>query len=78
MHWLKAARLTALDGQGVAMAQRVLVADELRKGRLTQPFGPVLDRKDFNYCLIYPQNRLRKPALVKFRVWLIELAHAER
>jgi LysR family glycine cleavage system transcriptional activator len=67
----------ALDGQGVAMAQQVLVAEELRKKRLVQPFGPALDRKNFTYYLIYPQNRLRKPALRKFRAWLTEVVLAE-
>jgi LysR family transcriptional regulator, glycine cleavage system transcriptional activator len=60
----------ALDGQGVAVAQKAFVAEDLKSGRLIQPFGPVLDRGDFTYYLIYPENRLRKPAFRQFRTWL--------
>lgn len=67
----------ALDGQGVAIAQRVLLADDLRAKRLVQPFGPTLDRQNFTYYLIYPPNRLRKPAFRQFRNWLIEQAQTE-
>jgi LysR family transcriptional regulator, glycine cleavage system transcriptional activator len=60
----------ALDGQGVAIAQRAFVAQDLEAGRLVQPFGPIVDRGDFTYYLIYPENRLRKPAFRQFRAWL--------
>jgi LysR family transcriptional regulator, glycine cleavage system transcriptional activator len=67
----------ALEGQGVALAQRVLVSDDLSSGRLVEPFGPVLDRGDYTYYLIFPRNRARNPAFRKFRAWLIERAHAD-
>ncbi|MGY2805725.1 MULTISPECIES: transcriptional regulator GcvA [unclassified Bradyrhizobium] len=67
----------ALDSQGVAIAQRVLVADDLRARRLVQPFGPTLDREGFTYYLIYPQKSLRKPAFRQFRSWLVEQTQAE-
>jgi LysR family transcriptional regulator, glycine cleavage system transcriptional activator len=62
----------ALDGQGLAIAQHAFVAEDLKAGRLMQPFGPVLDRGNFTYYLIYPENRLRKPAFRQFRAWLKE------
>jgi LysR family glycine cleavage system transcriptional activator len=61
----------AVEGQGLAIAQKVLVVDDLRAKRLVQPFGPTLDRQDFTYYLIYPRNRLRNPAFRNFRNWLI-------
>lgn len=42
----------ALDGQGVALMSRALIADELRSGRLIQPFGPDLPGQPFH--LTYP------------------------
>jgi LysR family transcriptional regulator, glycine cleavage system transcriptional activator len=60
----------ALDGQGVAIAQRAFVAEDIEAGRLVQPFGPILDRGEFTYYLIYPEDRLRKFAFRRFRIWL--------
>lgn len=67
----------ALEGQGVAMAQRVLVSDDLAAGRLIEPLGMVLDRGEFTYYLVYPRNRSRNPAFRQFRAWLIEQAQAQ-
>jgi LysR family glycine cleavage system transcriptional activator len=64
----------ALEGQGVVMAQRVLVADDLEAGRLIEPLDTVLDRGEFTYYLVYPRNRSRNPAFRQFRAWLIEQA----
>jgi LysR family transcriptional regulator, glycine cleavage system transcriptional activator len=66
----------ALEGQGIAMAQRVLVSDELATGRLIEPLDAILDRGEFTYYLVYPRNRSRNPAFRKFRAWLIEQAQA--
>jgi LysR family glycine cleavage system transcriptional activator len=63
-----------LEGQGVMIAQRELFLDDLKKGRLVQPFAHTLDRGDFTYYFIYPRNRLRNPAFRRFRVWLLEQA----
>jgi LysR family transcriptional regulator, glycine cleavage system transcriptional activator len=68
----------ARDGQGVAIAQRVLIEDDLRSKKLIQSFGPTLDRKSFTYYLIYPNNRLRKPAFRHFRNWLLEQAQQQK
>jgi LysR family transcriptional regulator, glycine cleavage system transcriptional activator len=64
----------AIEGQGIAIAQKILIDDELQRRRLIQPFGPSCDRGDFTYYLIYPKNRLRNPSFRKFRSWLVEQA----
>lgn len=64
----------ALEGQGVMVAQRALFSDDLRSGRLVQPFDTMLDRGAFTYYFIYPRNRMRNPAFRRFRVWLLEQA----
>jgi LysR family transcriptional regulator, glycine cleavage system transcriptional activator len=62
----------AIEGQGVAIAQRFLVEDDLRRRRLVQPFGITCDRGNFTYYLIYPKNRLRNPSFRTFRQWLVQ------
>jgi LysR family glycine cleavage system transcriptional activator len=61
-----------LEGFGIMIAQKELFADDLRNGRLVQPFAFEFDRGDFTYYLIYPRDRLRKPAFRRFRAWLLE------
>jgi LysR family glycine cleavage system transcriptional activator len=61
----------AIEGQGVAVAPKVFVAEDMRKRRLIQPFGPAVDRANFTYYLIYPRNRLRSRAFREFRSWLL-------
>lgn len=60
-----------LEGFGIMMAQRELFAEDIRSGRLVQPFPFALDRGDFTYYLIYPRDRLRKPAFRRFRGWIL-------
>jgi LysR family glycine cleavage system transcriptional activator len=64
----------AIEGQGIAIAQKLLVDDDLQRRRLVQPFELSCDRGDFTYYLIYPKNRLRNPSFRKFRSWLVEQA----
>jgi LysR family transcriptional regulator, glycine cleavage system transcriptional activator len=68
------ANQAALEGQGVAIAQRILVLEDLAAGRLIEPLGTALDRGNFTYYLVYPKNRSRKPAFRQFRAWLIQQA----
>jgi LysR family glycine cleavage system transcriptional activator len=67
----------AIDGQGVAIAQRVLVTEELRSGRLVQLFGPTLDRGSYTYYLIYPEKSLRKGAFRRFQKWISTKVRSE-
>ena len=65
-----------LEGQGIMMAQRLLFAEDIRAGRLVQPFDTVLDRSPFTYYFIYPRNRLRNLGFRRFRTWLLKQALA--
>jgi len=64
----------AIEGQGIAIAQKFLVEDDLRRRRLVQPFAITCDRGNYTYYLIYPKNRLRNPSFRTFRQWLGEQA----
>lgn len=64
----------ALDGQGIALMSKALIADELARGRLVQPFGPDLHAKPFH--LVYPEERLREPAIAAVREWVLGLRSA--
>jgi len=64
----------AIEGQGIAIAQKFLVEDDLRRRRLVQPFAITCDRGNYTYYLIYPKNRLRTPSFRTFRQWLGEQA----
>jgi len=61
----------AIAGQGVALLNTALVADELARGTLVQPFGPMLDGLD--YQLVYPLATENDPALAALREWLVHL-----
>jgi LysR family transcriptional regulator, glycine cleavage system transcriptional activator len=58
----------ALSGQGVALISRVLVADELERGLLVQPFGPELQGAPFQ--LAWPRARSDDPAVLALRAWI--------
>ena len=61
----------ALAGQGVAMVTPALWRDELRAGRLVQPFDAVGHEGSF-YWLVYPKTRRQVAKLRAFRDWLLE------
>jgi LysR family transcriptional regulator, glycine cleavage system transcriptional activator len=65
------AATAAIDGQGVALMSRHLIADELERGRLVQPFGPTLEGKPFH--LVYPEARRNDPAIRAVRDWVLTL-----
>lgn len=58
----------AIAGQGVALLDAALVADELQRGTLIIPFGPELDGLD--YHLVYPATGGDDPAIAALRTWL--------
>lgn len=60
----------AIAGQGVAMLDMALVADELTQGALVQPFGPQLD--GFAYYLVSAPEASRNPAFQALRAWLLD------
>lgn len=59
----------AIGAQGVALIGRELIEDELREGRLVQPFGPELPGKAFH--LVYPENRRDDPTIRAIRDWVM-------
>ena len=61
----------AVAGQGVAMGRHWLALDDLKAGRLVQPFGPVMDG-GFAYYLVAPPDSFRRPRVTAFCDWLIE------
>ncbi|WP_192985703.1 LysR substrate-binding domain-containing protein [Pseudomonas sp. EggHat1] len=59
----------AVGAQGVALMSRQLIEDELKEGRLVQPFGPELEGKPF--FLVYPENRRHDPTILAVREWIM-------
>ncbi|MDM0117017.1 transcriptional regulator GcvA [Variovorax sp. J22R133] len=64
--------MAAAEGQGVAIAQRFLVENDLREGRLVAPFKQnVVDMGDYTYYLITPSHREEGKNMKTFRAWLM-------
>jgi DNA-binding transcriptional LysR family regulator len=61
----------ALSGQGVALCDPLLFAEDLRQGRLVRPFDASLD-DGYGYYLITHPEALGDTAIALFRSWLIE------
>ena len=61
----------AARGHGVAMAQQVLVSDELANGKLVRPFSFVLSEGSYTYYLVYPKSHLSNAEFNLFRTWLL-------
>ena len=62
----------AIAGQGVALINLALVADELRTGLLRQPFGTTLEGHDFH--LVWPERDDKDVDATAVRGWLLEEA----
>ncbi|MFM0221301.1 transcriptional regulator GcvA [Paraburkholderia dipogonis] len=67
------AYFAATQGHGVAIAQRVLITEDLDSGRLVMPFSFVLDEGAFTYYLVYPKSRISSPEFTAFREWLLSV-----
>jgi DNA-binding transcriptional LysR family regulator len=61
----------ALSGQGVALVDTNLFAEEIRTGRLVKPFDVTVDNGYGYYLLTHPEG-LADTAIALFRSWLIE------
>ncbi|MDZ7840992.1 MAG: transcriptional regulator GcvA [Gammaproteobacteria bacterium] len=59
----------ATDGLGVALGRSLLVADDLRAGRLVEPFGPRLQAR-YAYWFVLPRSQALSERLVRVRDWL--------
>jgi len=63
----------ALDGQGVALGDSTLVADDLAAGRLVRPFSMVLKGPaQFAYHLVHAPARAEEPLIKAFRRWVLD------
>jgi DNA-binding transcriptional LysR family regulator len=60
----------ALSGQGIALVDTRLFAEEIRAGRLVSPFGATLD-DGYGYYLTTHPEVLGDTAIALFRSWLI-------
>lgn len=58
----------AIAGHGVALASLLLVADELARGTLVQPFGPTLP--GYIYSLVYREDSAQSEHIVALRDWI--------
>ncbi len=60
----------AAAGLGVAMGHRAFMAQDLRQGRLVEPFDFELPSESA-YYLAFPEDRLGQPRIMAFREWLM-------
>jgi len=60
----------AMVGMGVALMPKFLVETELSLGQLHVPF-PFAVKSPQSYYLAYPEKNASKPAVIKFRAWLL-------
>ncbi len=62
----------AIDGQGVALTNSALAADDLAAGRLIKPFDPALDLAvEFAYYVVSPEATAEAPRVTAFREWIL-------
>ncbi len=62
----------AIAGQGVALAEEIIVADDLANGRLVRPFALSLsDPLHFAYYVASPQATAERPKVAAFRDWVL-------
>lgn len=66
----------AVEGYGVAIAQRTMVERELSEGRLVTPFDLWVDLGDQTYYFLLPPDgyKRRSPELEDFRNWIRSLS----
>ncbi|HEX2552710.1 MAG TPA: transcriptional regulator GcvA [Microvirga sp.] len=67
----------AVEGVGVALAQKIIALGDLQAGRLVVPFGPELPIRARGYHFVCPRGRMAQPKVRAFRDWLFaEIAKA--
>jgi LysR family transcriptional regulator, glycine cleavage system transcriptional activator len=57
-----------IAGQGVGLLSSALITDEIARGTLVQPFGPML--KGYVYSLVYPHAAAGSPSIKALRAWI--------
>ena len=69
----------ALDGQGIALGDSTLVADDLAAGRLVRPFPMALKGPaQFAYHLVHAPQRAEEPLIKAFRRWILDEVSSTR
>ncbi len=68
--------VAALDGLGVALASKPLVATAIAQGRLVAPFDLAVAQR-YAYYLVIPEAIANRSAVRAFRTWLLEEARAQ-
>ena len=63
----------AIDGLGVAIAQRSFIEDDLKSGRLVAPFALQVPT-DGAYYLGYPADRPKSEGVAAFETWIVREA----
>lgn len=67
----------AVDGLGVAIAQKALVAEDVASGRLAAP-SDIEVRNPVAYYLVYPERRASLPKVQAFQSWIANEAGITR
>ena len=60
----------AVEGMGVALGESALIADDIKRGRLTSPFELKFSNPE-SFYLIYPRKIEAMPALKDFCAWIL-------
>ncbi|MDH3474204.1 MAG: transcriptional regulator GcvA [Rhodospirillales bacterium] len=69
----------AIEGQGVALAEEIIVADDLAKGHLVRPFDLSLsDPMNFAYYVASPEATAGQPKVAAFRDWVLAEARGDQ
>jgi LysR family glycine cleavage system transcriptional activator len=63
----------AIAGQGIALARRSIVAEEIASGSLVKLFDYSL-RTEYSHFIVYPEKSEKIGKIVVFRDWLLEEA----
>ncbi len=71
-----AAYQAAMDGLGVALGRKVLVAPDLEAGRLVVPFDFKMS-SEAAYYLVYPPEAIRRRKIKAFRDWIVTLTEVQ-
>ena len=64
----------AIEGMGVALAVKPLLAAEIEAGRLAVPFD-IVAPANWAYFLVSPEGAADRPPIAAFRRWLLDEAH---
>lgn len=66
----------AVEGQGVALARRVLAARDMIAGRLIRPFDITLPAP-YGYFIVCQKSVAEQPKITRFREWLVAEAESD-